>query len=76
MADNPGPRAAPHGLDAFGIAHERLESGDQRVDVSDRRQNAVVPVRDDHFRGPGARGDHRVACGHRFEHRQSEPLHP
>src|SRR5208282_6017018 len=76
MTDNPGPRAAPHRLDAFGIAHERLESGDQRVDVPDWRQNAVVSVRDYHFRGPGARSDHRVACSHRFEHRQSEPLDP
>jgi hypothetical protein len=43
LGDDPSAYANVPSLDAFGLAHERLERGDERFDVVNGRQNAVVP---------------------------------
>src|ERR1700677_5112403 len=73
-ADNPSARTLSHRLDAFRIAHERLERGGERLRIASRRENPVVPVRDDHLRRAGPRRDYGLARRHRLEHGESEAL--
>src|ERR1700677_2623901 len=73
-ADNPSARTLSHRLDAFRISHERLERGDERLDIVKRRENAVVPALNDLCRCAGAGCHKTVAARHSLEHGEPEPL--